>query len=119
MEHPNHIPEPAFQALVWRQVRLLIYWPNVSVKCCGGHCKRPLQKLAAHLAHRCLLTIDQDAVFDCLLAGVNADHLKRFVASACRLVAAVNASARRTNAVACMWQRHKSGPPRTVRNVGV
>src|SRR5664279_1062450 len=102
MEHPNYVPEAAFQALVWRQVRLLIYWPHVAMKCRGGHCKRPLQKLVPHLAHWSLLAIDQDSVFDRLLACVNADYLNRFVASACGLVTAVPASARRTNAIACM-----------------
>src|ERR1039457_4546206 len=102
MEHPNHIPEPAFQTLVCWQVRLLIYWPHVAMKCGSGHCKRPLHNLASDLVHWSLLAIDQDAVFDSLLAGVNVDHLNRFVANARRLVTAVHASARRTNAVACM-----------------
>src|ERR1019366_10537869 len=101
MEHPNHIPEPAFQALVWRQVRLLIYWPHVSVKCGSGHRKRPLQKLAAHLAHRCLLAIDQNSVFDRLPSGVDVEYVDRFVAGALCPVTAVHASARRTDAVAC------------------
>src|SRR5271169_5682661 len=100
MEHPNHIPEPAFQALVWWQVRLFAYWPHVAMKYRGGHCKRPLHELAAHLAHWSLLAIDQNAVFDRWPSGVYADYLDKFVGSACRLVATVHASARRTNAVA-------------------
>src|SRR5271157_5808521 len=90
------------QTLVWWQVRILAYWPHVAMKCRGGHCKRPLHKLAPHLAHRCLLAIDQNAVLDCLFASVNAYNFDRFVASACWLVTAVHASARRTNAVARM-----------------
>src|SRR5271157_5961972 len=102
MEHPNHIPEAAFQTLAWWQVRLFVYWPHVTMKCCGGHRHRPLQKLAAHLAHRCLLAIDQNAVFDRLLAGVNAYYFDRFVANAPGPMLAVDAFTRRTNAVACM-----------------
>jgi hypothetical protein len=102
MEHPNHILEPAFQTLAWRQVRLLIYWPRVSVKCGSGHRERPLHKLAAHLTHWSLLAIDQDAVLNCLLATVNADYFDRFVSGARWPVTAVHASARRTNAVACL-----------------
>src|ERR1019366_8743547 len=118
MEHPNHIPEAAFQALVWRQVRLLIYCPHVAMKCGSGHRKRPLHKLAAHLNHWSLLAIDQDSVFDRLPSGVDVEYVDRFVAGARCPVAAVDASARRTNAIACMQQCHKSGPPRTVQNVG-
>src|SRR5450755_4174204 len=102
MEHPNHIPEPAFQTLSGWQVRLLTYWPHVAMKCRGGHCKRPLHKLAAHFAHRSLLAIDQNAIVYRLPSGVHADYLEKFVGSACRLVAVVHASARRTNAVVCM-----------------
>jgi hypothetical protein len=72
------------------------------MKYCSSHRKRPLLKLAPHLAHWSLLAIDQDAVLDCLLAAINADYFDRFVAGARRLVTAVNASARRTNAVACL-----------------
>ena len=79
-----------------------VYWPHVAMKCGSGYCKRPLHKLATHLAHRCLLAIDQNAVLDRLPSGVHADYLDKFVGSACRLVAVVNASARRTNAVARM-----------------
>jgi hypothetical protein len=102
MEHPNYIPEAAFQTLAWRQVRLVIYWPHVSVKCGSGHRERPLHKLAAHLAHWSLLAIDQNAILNRLQAGVDVDYLNRFVADACQLVMAVHACARRTDAVACM-----------------
>src|SRR5208337_3494349 len=102
MEHPKHIPEPAFQTLAWRQVRLLIYWPHVAMERGSGHCKRPLHKLAAHLAHWSLLAIDQNAVLDCLLAAVNTDHLNSVVANAPGPVFAVYGSARCTNAIACM-----------------
>jgi hypothetical protein len=66
------------------------------------HRQRPLQKLGTHLAHWSLLAIDQDAVLNCLLAAVNADYFDRFVSGARWLVMAVHASARRTDAVACM-----------------
>jgi hypothetical protein len=102
MEHPNHISEPAFQTLAWRQVPLLIYCPHVSVKCGSGHRERPLHKLAAHLARWSLLAIDQNAVVYRLPAGVDVEYVDRFVAGARCPVTAVNASARRTNAVACM-----------------
>src|SRR5664279_2723356 len=81
------------QTLAWRQVRLLIYWPHVAMKCCSSHRKRPLHKLAAHLNHWSLLAIDQNAVLDRLLAAVNADHLNSIVAIAPGLVFAVYASA--------------------------
>jgi hypothetical protein len=102
MEHPNHIPEAACQALAWRQIRLIIYWPHVSVKCGSGHRERPLHKLAAHLNHWSLLAIDQNAIVYRLPAGVDVEYVDRFVAGARCPVTAVNASARRTNAVACM-----------------
>jgi hypothetical protein len=72
------------------------------MKCGSGHRQRPLHKLAPHLAHWRLLAIDQNAIVYRLPAGVNADHLNRFVANAPRPMFAVRASARRTNAVACM-----------------
>src|ERR1700686_3534295 len=102
MEHPNHIPEPAFQTLVCWQVRLLIYRPQVSVKCGSGHRERPLHKLAAHLTHWSLLAIDQNAVLNRLSARVDVDYFNRVVTGARRLVMPVCASARLTNAVACM-----------------
>src|SRR5271157_5469402 len=73
MKHPDHVPEPAFQTLVWWQGCLVVYWPYVAMKCGSSHRKRPLQKLAAHLAHRCLLTIDQNAVVYRLLSGICGD----------------------------------------------
>jgi hypothetical protein len=102
MEHPDDIPEAAFQTLAWRQVCLLVYWPHVAMKCGSGHRQRPFQKLASHLNRWSLLAIDKNTVLDRLPSGIHADYLDRFVASACRLVTAVHASARRTNAIACM-----------------
>jgi hypothetical protein len=102
MEHPKHIPEPAFQTLARLQVLLLIYWPHAAVKCGSGHRERPLQKLAAHLAHWSLLAIDQNAIVYRLLAGVDVEYVDRFVAGARCPVTAVHASARSTNAIACM-----------------
>src|SRR5208337_4844666 len=37
MKHPTYVPEPAFQTLVWWQVRIFAYWPHVAMKCCGSH----------------------------------------------------------------------------------
>src|ERR1039458_7606924 len=102
MENPNHIPEPASQTLVWWQARLLIYWPHVAMKCGGSHCERPLHKLASHPPHRCWLAIDQNAIVYRLPTGVDVEYVDRFVAGARCPVTAVHASARRTNAVACM-----------------
>src|SRR5271169_6013004 len=95
MEHPNHIPEPAFQALIWWQVRIFAYWPHVAMKCCAGHRQRPLEKLAAHLTHWSLLAIDQDAVLNRLPARVDVDYFNRVVTRTPRLVMAVHGSARR------------------------
>jgi hypothetical protein len=72
------------------------------MKCSGCHRQRPLEKLAAHLAHWSLLAIDQNAVVYRLPAGVDVEYVDRFVAGALCPVTAVHASARRTNAVACM-----------------
>jgi hypothetical protein len=88
--------------LFWRQVRFLVYWPHVSVKCGSGHRERPPHELAAHLNHWSLLAIDQNAIVDRLPARVHAHYLDKLVGSACRLVAVVHASARGTNAVARM-----------------
>ena len=52
--------------------------------------------------HRYVWPIDENAVLDRLPARVGVDYFNRVSTGARRLVMAVHASARRTNAVACM-----------------